>query len=452
MTLRILIVDDDPDALELYAVILKQAGYEVIQAVSGRDAEWALRTSQIDVLVTDLKMPVMGGLDVVRIAREIDPEIIVILVTAFPDVESAVGGLKLGASDYLIKPFSPEQLILTIHTLLEKSRAREGYGFLKSQVRRSIFSGIVGRAQVTLKLFTDIQRTASVDASVLILGESGVGKELVAKAVHENSARQNRSFVPINCAAIPENLLEAELFGYEKGAFTGAHSARKGLLELTDSGTLFLDELCELSPTLQAKLLRVLEEGVVRRLGGREPTSFDIRFMASTNRDIQDEMKQKRFREDLYFRINVIEIRVPPLRERREDIPLLATHFLEVCSAHYARNIEGMNREAMDVLTSYDWPGNVRELKNAIERAFAYAQEPLIMQDDLPEAVKTGFQATRRYDFHQWKEKTLERLEKEFLENVLNDSGGNVTQAARALGIHRSTLQRLMRKHHLSAA
>jgi transcriptional regulator with PAS, ATPase and Fis domain len=289
-----------------------------------------------------------------------------------------------------------------------------------------------------------------VSANVLILGESGVGKEPVARAIHENSSRHERPFLPLNCAAIPETLLEAELFGYERGAFTGAQAAKEGLLETADGGTLFLDEFCELSPALQAKLLRTLEEGAVRRLGGRKPLPFDVRFVASTNRDIREEIRLGRFRQDLFFRINVIEIRVPPLRERREDIPLLVAHFLEEGSKGSGKAIEGITPEAMERLTQYDWPGNVRELKNAMERALAYATGPFIAVQDLPEAILMATVRQERFsNYREWKEKTLEQLEKEFLEKSIHEQGGNLTLAAKELGIHRSTLHRLIRKHHL---
>jgi DNA-binding NtrC family response regulator len=303
-----------------------------------------------------------------------------------------------------------------------------------------------------LRLFNDIRVAASSDAHVLILGESGVGKERVARALHEQGGRRAGPFLPINCAAIPESLLESELFGYERGAFTGAQVWKEGLLEAADGGTLLLDEVCELDPSLQAKLLRALEEGAVRRLGGRRPVPFDVRFIASTNRDIHVEMRQGRFREDLFFRLDVIEIRIPPLRERVEDIPLLAAHFLEACSARNGKKIDRIADEAMDLLTRYHWPGNVRELKNAVERAFAYARGPFITPEDLPDAVLQGAPPQESGGFRAWKRRTIERLERDFLIKALADHGGNVSQAAKALGIHRSSLQRLIRSRNLPAA
>ncbi|HEY2942468.1 MAG TPA: sigma-54 dependent transcriptional regulator, partial [Vicinamibacteria bacterium] len=361
--------------------------------------------------------------------------------------------MKFGAAEYLVKPFTPQQLAEAVRVSLEARRTREAHGLLRSRLRRAFsLGGLLGQSRGALKLFDDIRRTAAGDAPVLILGESGAGKELVARAIHGNGRRQNRPFVAINCAAIPDNLLEAELFGYERGAFTGATGPKPGLLEMADGGTLLLDEVCEMSVMIQAKLLRALEEGAVRRLGARAPVPFDVRFVAATNHDMRAELDRQRFREDLFFRIAVIEISVPPLRERREDIPLLAAQFLESCTAHYGKQIDGITAAAMDVITGYDWPGNVRELKNAVERAVAYARDAFLAPEDLPAAVLAGAERQPRASFHEWKERTLERLEREFLESTLDMHGGNVTRAAQALGIHRSTLQRLMRRLKLPAA
>jgi transcriptional regulator with PAS, ATPase and Fis domain len=335
---------------------------------------------------------------------------------------------------------------------LEEPRTKEACGVPGRPLHDSFsLRGLLGNSGPMSKLHDDIGKAASADANVLILGESGAGKERVSRMVHGSGSRRTGAFLPINCAAIPESLLEAELFGYERGAFTGAQVAKDGLLEAADGGTLFLDEVCELNPLLQAKLLRAVEEGTVRRVGGIKPIPVDVRFIASTNRDIYDEMRRGRFREDLFFRLDVIEIRVPPLRERREDIPLLAAHFLESCVRRYGKKVDGCTDATLGLLTRYDWPGNVRELRSAVERAVAYAQGPLIAPEDLPEAVLTGAQRQDGYCFHAWRKKTLARLEKEFLKKALEEHGGCVSDAAKALGIHRSTLQRLMRRHNLPA-
>jgi DNA-binding NtrC family response regulator len=453
MAERILVVEDDPDLLAFFGDVLEGAGYRVAPAGSGRTAEGVLRTAPVDAVITDLKMPVMSGLEVLKFAKKVDPEIVVILVTGFPAVETAVEAMKFGALDYLVKPVSSEQLLGVLGRSLEKRRAKEAYGLLRSVLRSARKpSGIVGQAARIFQLFNDIRRAAAVDTNVLVLGESGSGKELVARTIHDDSDREGKPFLAINCAAIPEHLLEAELFGYERGAFTGAQVSKEGLLEAANGGTLLLDEVCELHPLLQAKLLRAVEERAIRRLGGRKLIPFDVRFIASTNRDIHEEVRKERFRDDLFFRLGVIEIKVPSLRERREDIPLLAAHFLAGCSPRRPVPIEGIAQDAMDILARYDWPGNVRELRNAIERAVAYAEGPLIAPKDLPEAVLKGAEGQDRSSFRAWKEKTLERLEKEFLEQALEEHGGNVSHAAKALGVHRSTLQRFMRKHNLPSA
>ena len=451
MAERILVVEDHPDLLAFCGDVLQAAGYEVIQADSGVAAEAVLRTSSIDAVVTDLKLPAKGGLEVLKASKHADPETIVVLITGYPTVETAVLAMKFGASDYLLKPFSAEQLLAAVEEGLERRRTKEAHRLWRSQLRQSFtMNGIVGRAGPMLKLFDEIRNAGAVDSNVIILGESGAGKERVARTIHENSDRRQGPFLAINCAAIPDTLLEAELFGYERGAFTGAQAPREGLLQAADGGTLLMDEICELSPSLQAKLLRAVEEGSVRRLGGRKSIVFDVRFMASTNRDIRDDLRTGRFREDFFFRINVIEIRVPSLRDRREDIPLLVAHFLDACAGRRSRKIEGIAQKAVDVLMRYDWPGNVRELKNAVERAFAYTKGPFITPDDLPDAVLRGAERHGGFGFRAWKERTLERLELEFLKKSLDEHAWNVSHAAKSLGLHRSTLQRFMRRHNLT--
>ncbi len=432
--------------------MLEHAGYSVVAVGSLAAAEAELGTATVDVVVTDLKLPKGSGLDVLAAARRIDPDAFVIFVTGFPSVETAVMAMKFGAADYLMKPFSAEQLLAVVEAGLEKRRAKEVFGLLRHEARNAFdVQGILGGSRPMLSLFEDIRRAAAVDAGVLILGESGAGKERVAHAIHDNSARRAGPFVPINCAAIPDNLLEAELFGDERGAFTGAHVMKQGLLQAADGGTVFLDEVCELNPALQAKLLRALEDGTARRLGGRTAVRFDVRFMAATNGNIREAMQQGRFREDLFFRLNVIEIHVPPLREHPEDVPLLAAYFLDAASRRRRTKIEGITPAAMSVLIGYDWPGNVSELKNAVERAAAYATGAFITPEDLPVTVKSAG-GDGAGTFRTWREKAFARLERDFVVKALGEHAGNVSRAARALGLHRSTLQRVMRRHDVPPA
>jgi DNA-binding NtrC family response regulator len=452
MAERALVVEDDPATLEACAEVLRQAAYEVVSATTGEAAQAILRREAIDLAVVDLRMPSMGGLDVLRVAKDVDPEIAVVLITAYPTVETAVEAMKVGAADYLAKPFSAEQLLAAARAAVEKRSARETHGLLKGQLRRSAqFSGIVGRSSKIRAVVEDVGKAAAVDASVLVLGESGSGKELVARAVHDHSGRRKGPFVAINCAAIPENLLEAELFGYERGAFTGALVSRPGLLESAEGGTVFLDEISEMSTQLQAKLLRALEERAARRLSGRKLVPFDVRFIAASHRDLHEEVARERFRTDLFFRLDVIEISVPPLRDRRDDIPLLTAYFLEACRLRGDKEVGGISPDALELLSRYDWPGNVRELKNAVERGVAYATGPVVAPADLPPAVVKGVERQPPSSYREWKEKALERLERDYLESALAEHDGNVTRAAQALGIHRSTLQRLMRRLGLPA-
>jgi two-component system response regulator HydG len=449
---RVAVVDDDAATLEGCAEALRRAGYEAISAASGQAGAAILRTGGVDAVVVDLHMPAMGGIEVLHVAKEVDPSMVVILITAYPTVETAVEAMKFGASEYLVKPFLPAQLLSALRAALEARRAKDEHGLHRLQLRQFTMSGMVGQSPRMKHLFDDVRKSAAADAPVLILGESGAGKELVARALHENSRRRGKPFVPINCAAIPENLLESELFGHERGAFTGAVGAREGLLETANAGTVFLDEVCELEPALQSKLLRAVEECSVRRVAGRSPIPIDVRFIAATNRDIRKEVKAGRFREDLFFRLDVIELQVPSLRERREDIPLLAAHYLEACCARTGKEVEGLTAAATQLLMGYDWPGNVRELRNALERATAYAQHRLITPSDLPPALLENAPPEAAGTYHEWRDKALERLEREFIERALQEYGGNVTRAAQALGIHRSTLQRLMRRLKLPAA
>ena len=443
---RVLVVEDSPELRDFCVEALVHAGYEAVGVGSGVEAERLLRTSPISVVVTDLKVPRGGGLSVLKAAKDADPTTPVILITGYPAVDTAVAAMKAGAADYLIKPFSFEQLVGAVEDALRAGRRREVYEELKREALAFTVDGMVGRSPRMLQLFDRIRKAAAVDANVLILGDSGSGKERVARTIHENSARHRGPFVAINCAALPEPLLEAELFGHERGAFTGAQGSRDGLLHAADGGTLLLDELCEMHVSIQAKLLRALEEGSVRRLGGRRSIPFDARFIAATNQDIQAAVRAGRFRRDLFFRIHVIEIHVPPLAERPEDIPLLAVHFLQKTASAWPGGIQGVEPAALETLTQYDWPGNVRELRNVIERAAAFASGPVITIADLPETLTFGAVPPSPVTFRAWKQQTLARLEHGFIQAALEHHGGNVSRTARALGLHRSTIQRFLKR------
>ena len=443
---RLLVVEDHADLREICVEALMGAGYDVVAAGSGAEAERVLRTSPVALVVTDLKLPRVDGLDVLKLAKEADPATAVILITGFPAVETAVAAMKAGATDYLVKPFSPEQLLAAVQEGLAARTQRTVYQALRREVSAFTVDGMVGGSPRMLQLFDRIRRAAAVDANVLILGESGVGKEQVARTIHANSERRRAPFLAINCAALPESLLEAELFGYERGAFTGAQSMREGLLHAADGGTLLLDELCEMQPAIQAKLLRALEEGSVRRLGGRRAVSFDVRFVAATNQDIEAAVRTGRFRRDLFFRIHVIEIHVPPLSARREDIALLAVHFLQKAARVRPSGIEGIEPAALEALVRHDWPGNVRELRNVMERAAALANSPVITMADLPDVLARPAAVPSPPSFHAWKKQTLEQLAHGFIQSALTHHGGNISRTALALGLHRSTIQRLLKR------
>jgi DNA-binding NtrC family response regulator len=446
MAERLLVVEDHADLRDFCVQTLTDAGFDTVAVGSGVEAEHVLRTSPVALVVADLRMPRVGGLDVLKRAKETDPTTAVILITGFPAVETAVAAMKAGAADYLAKPFSADQLLDAVREGLGARKQRKIYEALRAEVHAFTVEGMVGRSARMLQLLDTIRRAAAVDANVLILGDSGTGKELVARTIHANSARRRGPFLAVNCAALPESLLEAELFGHERGAFTGAHNTRDGLLHAADGGTVLLDELCEMHPAIQAKLLRALEEGSVRRLGGRKAIAFDVRFIAATNQDIEAAVRAGRFRRDLFFRIHVIEIHVPPLAQRRDDIPLLAVHFLQQASAARSTGIEGIDQAALESLTTYDWPGNVRELRNVIERAAAFASSSIITVDDLPAAITVHAARHMPATFRAWKKQTLEQLAHGFIQRALDDHGGNISRTAHALGLHRSTIQRRLKR------
>jgi len=388
---RILVVDDEPSLREMLRIVLRRDGYDVSVAANGAEAITALGRQQVDLLLSDIRMPDRSGVDVLRAAKEANPDIVAFMMTAFASTDSAVEAMRLGAVDYFTKPFNMDELRLKVRQHLEALRLKQENVLLKRALNTAHeFSNIIGRSNEMLEVFKLIETIAKTNSTVCITGESGTGKDLVARAVHYNSLRRDHPFVALNCGGLPETLLESELFGHMRGAFTGADSNKKGLIEVAERGTIFLDEIGEMTQAMQVKLLRVLQDRRFRRLGGTEEVQADIRVVAATNQDLQKMVAEGRFREDLYYRINVIQVHLPPLRDRREDIPLLANHFLARFSQDVDKPIRAISQEALDLLSSYAWPGNVRELENVIERAVALEQTPLVLPESLPMQVRAG--------------------------------------------------------------
>jgi two-component system response regulator PilR (NtrC family) len=388
---RILIVDDEPSMREMLRIVLRRDGYDVIVAENGKQAIEHLRREPVDLLLSDIRMPDVSGVDVLRAAKDLNRDVVAFMMTAFASTETAVEAMRLGAVDYLTKPFSMDELRLKVRQHLETHRLKQENVLLKRALRsQHEFSNIIGRSERMQDVFSTIQLVANTSSTVLIGGESGTGKELVARAIHFNSLRRDRPFVAINCGAVPETLLESELFGHIRGAFTGADSNKKGLMEVAEGGTIFLDEIGEMTVPMQVKLLRVLQDRRFRRLGGTEEVQADVRVIAATNQDLPRLVEEGRFREDLYYRINVLSIHLPSLRERADDIPLLAEHFLEHFSAQMRKGVRTISADAMALLQRHTWRGNVRELQNAIERAVALEQTESILPETLPEELRRG--------------------------------------------------------------
>ncbi len=453
---RIMVVDDERSMREFLEILLRKEGYQVSSFGSGEEAlGWFIKEG-CDLAIVDLKMPGMGGIELLKKIKKLNPETIVIVITAYASVESAVEAMKAGAYDYFIKPFNVDEIKLHIKRALERKRLEEENRDMKL---RYGFNGLVGTSHKMRELYRLIMNVAPAKTNILITGESGTGKELVAKAIHSESPRKDGPFVAVNCGAIPENLIESELFGYEKGAFTGANSAKEGLVELADGGTLFLDEITELPLNLQVKLLRFIQDRYFRRIGGREEKQVDIRLIAATNRDIEREVREGRFREDLYYRINVIRIDIPPLRERREDIPHIAMHFVEKYNRELGKNIKGISEDAMNCLVEYHYPGNVRELENAIERAVALEMDSLISVSSLPPGIRDSTKVKKevkpppspRIEIPP-EGVDLERLvaeyEKGIIMEALRKAGGVKKKAAELLGISFRSMRYKLSKYY----
>ena len=439
----ILVVDDEPEMRQLLQDTLEEDHYRVVVASDGREALTRLESERFPVVVTDLRMKGIDGLGLLEQVVQKYPESNLIMMTAFGTVESAVEAMKQGAFDYLTKPVKTDELLVTVQKALREALLRQEVQQLRQQVNREFaFDQILGKSKPMREIFDLIRRVADSQTNILITGESGTGKELVAKALHFNSQRKSKPFVPVNCAAIPELLLESELFGHVRGSFTDAKSDKRGLFEEAHEGTLFLDEISELPMMLQAKLLRAVQEREIRRVGATRSTSVNVRLIAATNVLLAEEVKAKRFREDLYYRLNVIEIHLPPLRDRKEDIPLLTHGLLQKCLTAQQKHVEGIADSAMARLIDYSWPGNVRELENIVERAATLTQGPKISLEDLPLNIQ-DIQGEGQFIEDAVEETlSLAQVEWNYIRRVLEKLGGNKYQTAQVLGIDRKTLYR----------
>jgi two-component system, NtrC family, response regulator HydG len=460
----VLIVDDEPDMVENCARILRRAGYRCLTATDPHRALVLLESDAPDLLLTDLKMPGMDGMELLRRARDLDPSLPVIMITAFATIESAVAAVKEGAFDYLPKTFTLDQLQVAVERALRQRQLQVENRNLRQQLQATFgLENVVGRSPAMTRVFELVKKAARSEANILVLGESGTGKELIARAVHANSPRASQPFIPVDCASLPEQLLESELFGHEKGAFTGAIKTKPGLIEMAHRGTLFLDEIGDIALGLQSKLLRAIQERQVRRVGATSFINVDVRVVSATNRDLRDTVTRGQFREDLYYRVNVIAIPLPPLRERAGDVTLLAHAFLK---KYGHGRVTGFDDETLAALEAYAWPGNVRELQNVVERACALADGDVVRRRDLPDyvlareslrsatngtagGVDPRLASTEGLSLTEARERWLTVLEGNYLRDLLDRHDGNISAAAKAAGIDRKTFHRLVTKHQI---
>jgi DNA-binding NtrC family response regulator len=444
---RILVVDDEENMVHFLTKLLRAEGFEVEGVRTGEAALEQLRAAPFELVLTDLKLPDTDGIEILKVARELRPETVVVLITAYGTIGSAIEAMRAGAYDYVTKPFRANEILQVVDKALERVRLRREVIQLRQAVaERFGLASLVGKSAKMQEVYTQIEKVAAARGAVLIQGESGTGKELVAKAIHFNSPRKSGPFVVIDCAAIPEALQESELFGHEKGAFTGAVAAKKGLFEEAHGGTLFLDEVAELAPGLQSKLLRALQEGEIRRVGGTKTLRVDTRIIAATNRDLAAEVREGAFREDLFYRLNVFPIFLPPLRERREDLPLLADHFLDRLAQGSGKPPKQLSPEALRAMMAYPWPGNVRELEHAIERAALLSEEDVMTTRDLPPEILaprdelTLVLPDSAVSFKETMARVIRDAEVRLIRRALAQSANNQTEAARILGISRRAL------------
>jgi len=440
--MSIMVVDDEEIVRKSLFHWFKKYGHVVETASSGLDALEKLEKYPFQLLFVDIKMPGMDGIELLEKVKTEYPDTLVIIITAYGSIESAVKAMRIGATDYLLKPFKPDQISLVMERISVQKRLVSQYNYLKGRLDKiTRFDNIIGQSPPMEAVFSLIPEVAQSDSSILIFGETGTGKELVAKAIHAESRRSHLPFIAINCGAIPESLLESELFGHQKGVFTGATRARKGFLEVVSGGTLFLDEIGEISPKMQVDLLRVLEEKKITSIGSREPVDVDFRLISATRQDLKKAVAEQNFREDFFYRINVIMVEIPPLRKRKEDIPLLVEHFLIKYSQETNKKVDHINSDAMGLLKQYDWPGNVRELENAIERAVVLSKSRTLRTEDFSFIQPYGIEFTESL--------SLREMEKEYIQKILEENTWNVTQSAKILGINRVTLHKMIKRYNL---
>jgi len=445
---RVLVVDDEPAQRELVAGFLRKHGFDVVLAGGGREAVARFKQEPFDLVLTDQRMPDLSGLEVLEAVRSTSPETAVVIITAYGTIETAVSAVKAGAADYLTKPLNLDDLLHRVHRVRERQRlVTENRELREALTERHRVEGIIGDSGRMQEVLSLVRRVAPSDATVLIRGESGTGKELIANALHYASPRAAGPLVKVNCAALAESLLEAELFGHEKGAFTGAVASRKGRFEMADGGSIFLDEIGDLPPHLQVKLLRVLQEREFERVGSSRPIKVDVRLLAATHRDLEALVREGRFREDLYYRINVVTIMLPPLRERREDLPPLIEHFLRAFAGKNGKSVRGLTREAREALLRYDYPGNIRELENLIERAVVLTRDDVIGVEDLPLTLETPASGSGN---EAGLIAAVEGLERRMIREALAEADGTQTRAAELLGISERVLRYKLKKYGLS--
>lgn len=459
MKSRVLVVDDEESIREFLDIMLRKEGYEVTMAEDGQKALDIIKKKSFDLVISDLQMPNLTGIELLRQVRDSYPDLLFMMITAFGTTETAVEAMKLGAYDYITKPFKIDEVRINIANALRSRNLEVENRTLKKELSREYsFQNLVGNSDTMHRIYEMIKRVSQTPTNVLVTGESGTGKEMVAKAIHFNGPLKDKPFVTVNCGAIPESLMESEMFGHKKGSFTGAIADKSGLFEVADGGTLFLDEVGELPLTIQVKLLRAIQERVIRRVGGTEDTKVEVRIIAATNRDLEDMVKKGTFRQDLFYRLNVINIRTPGLRERPEDIPLLANHFLKKYNDRLAKTIGGISAEAMDMLKKYDYPGNVRELENIIERTVALEGGATILPESLPPFVNTpsGRKMASTHEIQVTDEgldldKVMGQIEKELLIKAIHAAGGVKKKAAKLLNITFRSMRYRVEKYSLGS-